>query len=71
MNPLVGHDKGWQKEVGTLNRTVHRVPARNIACQKGDKRLRFHRDVIDRWLASRLDRTKKKEEQESNQETQK
>ena len=40
--------------------------------QKVGKHWRFHRDVIDRWLASRLDkiREKEKEEEESKQEEQ-
>lgn len=38
--------------------------------QKVGKHWRFHRDVIDRWLASRLDniREKEKEKEESKQE---
>ncbi len=37
--------------------------------QKVGKHWRFHRDVIDRWLASRLDRIREQEQEEWKQET--
>ena len=37
--------------------------------QKVGKHWRFHRDVIDRWLATRLDRIREKEQEESRQDT--
>ncbi len=36
--------------------------------QKVGKHWRFHRDVIDCWLASRLDRIREKEEQKAKRE---
>ncbi len=36
--------------------------------QKVGKHWRFHRDVIDRWLASRLDNIREKEKEKSKQE---
>ena len=38
--------------------------------QKVGKHWRFHRDVIDRWLASRLDDIREEQRQESNQSEQ-
>jgi len=38
--------------------------------QKVGKHWRFHRDVIDRWLASRLDEIREEQRQEPNQSEQ-
>ena len=38
--------------------------------QKVGKHWRFHRDVIDRWLGSRLDRIREQEQENSKQDQQ-
>ena len=53
--------------------TLHKLAQEgSLPGQKVGKHWRFHRDVIDRWLASRLDkiRKKEKEQEESKQEKQ-
>jgi excisionase family DNA binding protein len=40
----------------------------SVPGQKVGKHWRFHRDVINQWLASRLDKIKENEEQESGSE---